>query len=213
LDMPSYTLDSHYPRVGEAPFDSLRKMMSTVHQDGEIYVQYTKGATEIVLEHCTGYLDEDNQIVEMTPELKEKILSGVKGFADRALRVLGLGYRVYTQLPESFDADKIEDNLIFVGYVGMIDPCRPEVYNAIEECRQAGIKPVMITGDHIDTAVAIGKDLGIISDASQAMLGAQVEDMTQDELIEALKTVSSSPVFSLNIRQRLSELSRLRDMS
>ncbi|MBQ4253465.1 MAG: calcium-translocating P-type ATPase, PMCA-type [Erysipelotrichaceae bacterium] len=190
LDMPSYTLDSHYPRVGEAPFDSLRKMMSTVHQDGEIYVQYTKGATEIVLEHCTGYLDEDNQIVEMTPELKEKILSGVKGFADRALRVLGLGYRVYTRLPESFDADKIEDNLIFVGYVGMIDPCRPEVYNAIEECRQAGIKPVMITGDHIDTAVAIGKDLGIISDASQAMLGAQVEDMTQDELIEALKTVS-----------------------
>lgn len=194
LNMPSYTLDTHYPRIGEAPFDSLRKMMSTVHDDNEEekgrIIQYTKGATEIVLEHCDSFLNEDKQIVPMTEEIKAMILERVKGFADRALRVLGLAYREYDKAPESFDAEVLEDKLTFVGFVGMIDPCRPEVYNAIEECRQAGIKPVMITGDHIDTAVAIGKDLGIINDASQAMLGAQVEDMTQEELIEALKTVS-----------------------
>ena len=189
-NLPRWQLVLDQPRVGEAPFDSMRKMMSTVHKKGNGYIQYTKGATEILLEHCTHYLNEKHEIVELTEEHKKEILAGVKSYADRALRVLGCAYREYDQLPENYDAKTLENNLTFIGYVGMIDPCRPEVYGAIKECRDAGIRPVMITGDHIDTAVAIGKDLGIINDASEARIGADMETMSDAELVETVKHVS-----------------------
>ena len=188
--LPSYVLDAEQPRVGEAPFDSLRKMMSTVHQTADGYIQYTKGATELLLEHCSHYLDDHGEIQEMTEEFKKETLKGVKSYADRALRVLGCAYRKHDELPECFDAEVLENDLIFIGYLGMIDPCRPEVYDAIQECRNAGIRPVMITGDHIDTAVAIGKDLGIITDASQAKVGAEMETMSDEELKEVVQQVS-----------------------
>ena len=188
--MPSSMLDSEHPRLGEAPFDSMRKMMSVVVKDGDGFRQYTKGANEIVLNLCTHYLDENCEIKPMTEKYRTTVNAKAKEFADRALRVLGLGYRDYKQLPESFDAEDLENSLIYVGFVGMIDPCRKEVYEAIKECSEAGIRPVMITGDHIDAAAAIGKDLGIITDSSQAMVGSQLDGMSDEELVETVKKVS-----------------------
>ena len=190
LGMPSYQLDKEYPRIGEAPFDSMRKMMSTVHKNGSTYTQFTKGACEILLTHCTQYLNENNEIVPMTPKIRKDIEKKVKEYADRALRVLGLAYRNYDKAPKSYEAEDLENELTFAGFLGMIDPCRPEVYQAIKECRDAGIRPVMITGDHIDTAVAIGKDLGIITDASEARIGADMEQMSDEQLVETVKHVS-----------------------
>ena len=189
-DLPSYTLIEQQPRVGEAPFDSMRKMMSTVHKYKEGYIQYTKGANEIVLSHCDYYLDENHQVVKLTEEVKTEITHKAKEYADRALRVLGLGYRLYDEKPANFDSENLENDLIYVGFTGMIDPCRDEVYDAIKECESAGISPVMITGDHIDTAVAIGKDLGIITDASQAMLGSQLDSLTDEQLKEVVQKTS-----------------------
>ena len=189
-DLPSYTLIEQQPRVGEAPFDSMRKMMSTVHKYKEGYIQYTKGANEIVLSHCNYYLDENHQVVKLTEEVKTEITHKAKEYADRALRVLGLGYRLYDEKPANFDSENLENGLIYVGFTGMIDPCRDEVYDAIKECESAGIRPVMITGDHIDTAVAIGKDLGIITDASQAMLGSQLDSLTDEQLKEVVQKTS-----------------------
>ncbi len=189
-NLPRYQLVIEQPRVGEAPFDSGRKMMSTVHSKDGKYIQYTKGATEIVLTHCTHYLNENHEVVKITDADKETILAKAKSFADRALRVLGCAYVEYDKEPTSYDAKDLEHDLIFIGFVGMIDPCRPEVYDSIQECRMAGIRPVMITGDHIDTAVAIGKDLGIITDASQARLGSEIDKLSDDELKEVVEHVS-----------------------
>ena len=189
-DLPRYRLTVEQPRIGEAPFDSMRKMMSTVHQLENGYIQYTKGASEMVLEHCTHYLDSNNEVAVLTEDVKKEILRNVKLFADRALRVLSCAYRTYEILPADYDAETLENNLIYIGFVGMIDPCRPEVYDAIKECRAAGIRPVMITGDHIDTAVAIGKDLGIITDASEAKVGAEMEQMNDRQLVETVKKIS-----------------------
>ena len=189
-DLPSYTLIEQQPRVGEAPFDSMRKMMSTVHKYKDGYIQYTKGANEIVLSHCDYYLDENHQVVKLTEEVKTEITHKAKEYADRALRVLGLGYRLYEEKPANFDSENLENDLIYVGFTGMIDPCRDEVYDAIKECESAGIRPVMITGDHIDTAVALGKDLGIITDASQAMLGSQLDSLTDEQLKEVVQKTS-----------------------
>ena len=136
-DLPSYTLIEQQPRVGEAPFDSMRKMMSTVHKYKEGYIQYTKGANEIVLSHCDYYLDENHQVVKLTEEVKTEITHKEKEYADRALRVLGLGYRLYDEKPANFDSENLENDLIYVGFTGMIDPCRDEVYDAIKECESA----------------------------------------------------------------------------
>mgnify|MGYP003311991931 CR=1 FL=1 len=182
-------LDEKYPRVGEAPFDSERKMMSTIHnEDGKI-IQYTKGACEILLEHCSGRLS-NGTIVPLDDEFKAFVRQQAKSFADRALRVLGSAYKEYSGLPASFDAEVLENDLIFIGFTGMIDPCRPEVYAAVQECRMAGIRPVMITGDHIDTAVAIGRDLGIISDASQAIVGSDLNKFSDEELLTEIPKYS-----------------------
>ncbi len=189
LGLPKYELDEKTPRVGEAPFDSGRKMMSTVHKVGDKFVQYTKGACDVMLSKCTGYL-KDGTVVPMTDELKAEINRQNKSFADRALRVLCAAYKEHDAMPESCDPEALEHDLIFIGLTGMIDPCRPEVYDAIKECRLAGIRPVMITGDHKDTAVAIGKDLGIIKDASEAIVGAELDKYTDEELVEEVTKYS-----------------------
>ena len=190
LNMPKYDLEAAYPRIGEAPFDSGRKMTSTVHNNNGKIIQYTKGACEILMNHCTHYIDTDGTKKPVDDAFRKNLSAGIKGFADRALRVLGAAYREYDAAPASFDAADLEDNMTFIGFVGMIDPCRPEVKPAIMECRSAGIRPIMITGDHKDTAVAIAKDLGIISDASEAILGADLEEFTDEELIEIVPKYS-----------------------
>ena len=182
-------LDSKFERVGEAPFDSERKMMSTVHKNGAVFTQYTKGAVEQLLDRCTHYY-KNGVVTPIDDEYKQYVFSQVKSFADRALRVLGAAYREYDTVPGSFEPEDLEKELTFIGFLGMIDPCRPEVYAAIEECRIAGIRPVMITGDHKDTAVAIGKDLGIIKDPSEAILGSELDKYSDEELLTEIPKYS-----------------------
>lgn len=174
--LPKAKLKEEQPRIGEAPFDSMRKMMSTVHQTTDGIVQYTKGAPDEILKRCTKAL-VNGEVVPMTDKVRQNILAENKMMADQALRVLAAAYRTYEKAPASCEPEAIEKELIFAGLCGMIDPVRPEVKAAIEECRAAGITPIMITGDHRDTAVAIAKELGIITDARQAVTGAELDEM------------------------------------
>ena len=190
LGLNKHELKEALPRVGEAPFDSLRKLMSTVHEaNGEDYkyIQFTKGALEEVLNICKGYLDEDGSVKPITQEFRAQVLNKNKEMADNALRVLGLAYTTYK---DSFDNDNLEHDLIYVGFVGMKDPIRVEVKDAIAKCQMAGIKVIMITGDHKDTAVAIAKELGIITDASQAIVGAELDKYSDEELIDLVEKYS-----------------------
>ena len=174
-------LENEQPRVAEAPFDSMRKMMSTVHKCGDSYIQYTKGAPDEVLKCCTSYLDS-SEVLPLTDEKRQEILSVNHAMADRALRVLAAAERRWDALPEDCSPANLEHELCFIGLTGMIDPVRPEVKAAIDECRRAGIRPIMITGDHKDTAVAIARELGIIDDASQAIEGRELNRLSDDEL-------------------------------
>ena len=173
-------LDKAMPRAGEAPFDSMRKMMSTVHPLDGGFVQYTKGAPDEVLKKCS-YILKDGAARPITQEDLDEISAANREMADSALRVLSAARRTYDRLPDSFEAGALENELTFIGLYGMIDPVRPEVKASIEECRRAGIRPIMITGDHVNTAAAIAKELGIISDASQAITGAQLDALTDEQ--------------------------------
>ena len=180
IGLKKYQLDEKFPRVAEAPFDSLRKMMSTVHQTENGFVQYTKGAPDEVLRCCTGIL-ENGTVRPMTDADREKLIAANKNMADRALRVLMASYREMDALPETVSPKTLEHDLIFIGMTGMIDPVRPEVKAAIGLCQEAGIRPVMITGDHRDTAVAIAKELGILSEGQSALTGAELSQIPDDE--------------------------------
>ena len=176
-------LEKKSPRIDEAPFDSARKMMSTVHKSGEGFVQYTKGAPDALLSRCTHYF-ESGKILPMTEAKRREILNSNKAMADRALRVLAVAKRDWAEKPENNAPEYLERDLVFLGLTGMIDPIRPEVKAAIAECRSAGIRAVMITGDHRDTAVAIAKELGIITDESQAVTGAELDRLSDEQLRE-----------------------------
>lgn len=189
LNMHKSTLVAAMPRIGEAPFDSGRKMMSTVHQSADGIVQYTKGAPDEILKKCK-YALIGGKVVDITDDIKAAALKDNKRMADKALRVLACAYKNYDSAPTDFAPEALENDLIFIGLTGMIDPVRPEVKAAIDECRQAGIRPVMITGDHKDTAVAIGKELGIITDASQAIMGAELDKFSDEELKEEVTKYS-----------------------
>jgi len=206
-NLPKTELVKKFPRVGEAPFDSGRKMMSTVHKNNDMdspagleteldkliarseYVQFTKGAPDVVLRHCT-HIFTSHGIEPMTEELAENIRRENARMAGKALRVLSLAMRVYHKRPEDFSAEALEQELIFTGLVGMIDPVRPEVKDAVAECRTAGIRPIMITGDQLDTAVAIGKELGIVESSADAILGAELDEMSDEELLNKVGTYS-----------------------
>jgi Ca2+-transporting ATPase len=179
-----------YVRIGEVPFDSMRKMMSTVHKtaDGKI-TQFTKGAPDEVLKRCSKAL-VDGKIVDMTDKIRNDILSANKAMADKALRVLAASMKSLDKEPSVYEPEAVENDLCFVGLVGMIDPVRPEVKPAIDECRSAGIRPIMITGDHKDTAVAIAMQLGIITDASQAITGAELNEISDEEFETAVEKYS-----------------------
>lgn len=182
LEVPKTQLKSELPRVGELPFDSSRKMMSTVHQRAEDFVQFTKGAPDVIVDRCAYYL-KDGKPTKMTAEAKAEIMSANKAMADKALRVLAVAERIWTEKPEAYESESMETELCFAGLCGMIDPVRPEVKDAIAKCRDAGIRPIMITGDHIDTAIAIAKELGILTDGIRALSGAELNEM-DDETFE-----------------------------
>ncbi len=183
-------LKEEYVRVGEAPFDSLRKMMSTVHEtkDHKI-IQFTKGAPDEVLKCCTHAM-VNGEKVPMTEEVRASILKSNKSMADRALRVLCGACRQWDKMPESTEPEFLEQELTYLGLSGMIDPVRPEVKAAIVECREAGIRPIMITGDHKDTAVAIGMELGILTDPSQAITGAQLNEISDEDFEKKVEEIS-----------------------
>ena len=190
LELSKTKLKKEHPRVGEAPFDSMRKMMTTIHRDNEnTYIQYTKGAPDEILKRCTHYLDEGG-IVTLTPEYTQKIMHHNKQMADKALRVLALAVKIRKEMPMSQEADILEDELAFVGLVGMIDPIREEALLAIKHCKEAGIRPIMITGDHKDTAIAIATQLGIIKDPSEAITGAMLDEISDEALVEKISQYS-----------------------
>lgn len=188
LDMPKYELEERFPRVGEAPFDSGRKMMSTIHKAGNGFVQYTKGAPDVVLSLCTSAYVEGKK-VPMTDEIRNAIAASNKEMADKALRVLCVAMRTYAEQPSN-EAEELEKDLCYIGLTGMIDPVRPEVVDAIKECKDAGIRAIMITGDHKDTAVAIAKELGIITDESQAITGSELNKLSDEELDAQIENYS-----------------------
>ena len=186
LGLKKQDLEKATPRVDEAPFDSGRKMMSTIHDLGGSFVQYTKGGPDVVLARCTHYY-ENGECKPMTDAKREAIMADNKAMADRALRVLACAKRDWASKPADNTPEFLEQDLTFVGLTGMIDPVRPEVKAAIEDCHSAGIRAVMITGDHKDTAVAIAKELGIIKDASEAITGAELAKIPDSEICEAVK--------------------------
>jgi len=189
LGLNKNNLKVQFTRAGEAPFDSGRKMMSTVHHTENGLVQYTKGAPDVIIGKCDYYL-ENGKAVPMTQEYIDKILEANKAMADKALRVLACAERVWDQLPSEYDADVLEQKLCFTGLCGMIDPVRPEVKDAIVECRGAGIRPIMITGDHVDTAVAIAKELGIITEGTYAITGSQLNEMDDEQFEKEFMNIS-----------------------
>ncbi len=189
LGMNKNELLKSAPRVGEAPFDSNRKMMSTIHKTADGILQFTKGAPDEILKHCTRIF-KDGEVSPLTDADRDAVLKKNKEFADRALRVLACGYKQLSCVPEDQSPDNIENELVFCGLVGMIDPVRPEVKAAIEECRGAGIRPIMITGDHKDTAVAIALELGIIKDKSEAITGAELDDISDEDFKEKVTQYS-----------------------
>ena len=189
LGLGKPALKAAEPRVGEAPFDSMRKMMSTVHKTDKGIVQYTKGAPDEVLKLCTHYI-ENGKAVPMTDAKREDILAANKAMADRALRVLAASERLWDAVPADCSPANLEKDLTFIGLTGMIDPVRPEVKAAIEECRGAGIRPIMITGDHIDTAMAIARELGILTDDTRAITGSQLNEMSDDEFDKEYMNIS-----------------------
>ncbi len=180
-----------YPRIAEIPFDSDRKMMTTFHEHfipGKI-VSFTKGAPDIILSKCSKYLSMGS-VMEMTKEQMDQITKINSQFASDALRVLAFAYREYDLLPKNIVSEEIEDNMIFVGLMGMIDPARVEAFDAIKTCRKAGIKPVMITGDFKDTAVAIAKELGLMKEGDKVMTGADLDSTSDQALYDDIDNIS-----------------------
>ena len=178
------------PRIGEAPFDSKRKMMSVVvrTRSGRI-VQHTKGAPDEILARCAKIMTSDG-VIDLTDEVRADVLSQNKSMADQALRVMASARRDWgNTAPENFDASNLEKDMTFVGLSGMIDPVRPEVKAAIEEAHSAGMRVVMITGDHIDTAIAIATELGIIDNRNQAITGAQLDKISDEDFEKKIETL------------------------
>jgi Ca2+-transporting ATPase len=178
-----------FPRIGEIPFSSERKRMTTIHSapSGERFA-YVKGAPEIILEQCTHFL-EDDHVKDLTEKEKKKILKINERMASEALRVLGMAYRKLPDDLKVFTEESVEKDLIFIGLVGMIDPPREEVKEANRLCEQAGIKTVMITGDHKLTAVAIGKELGMLK-SGLVLTGAELDKMSDEEFEKIVEDVT-----------------------
>ena len=183
-------LYKNFDRLEEIPFDSDRKMMTTFHDkifDG--IASFTKGAPDVVLERCEKVLI-DGKEVDLDEKLRKEILEKNSEFARSALRCLGYAYRKHSDMPSEITSDAIEKDMVFVGLTGMIDPSRPEAKEAIKECKSAGIRPIMITGDYLETGLAIAKDLGIATSDDQAIMGRELNEMSEAELREIVKEKS-----------------------
>ena len=178
-----------FPRVAEIPFDSDRKLMTTVHEENGNYVVYTKGGVDELLANCSSYILEGDIKTDLE-EYKEIIRRYNMEMAQNALRVLAMAYKVLDHKPTAEEIKELESNLTYIGMVGMIDSPRLEVKDAVQECKEAGIKTVMITGDHKITAIAIAKSLGILENDDEAITGTELEEMSDEELIRNVRKYS-----------------------
>ena len=183
------TLYGQYPRIKEIPFDSDRKLMTTVHEADGKYIVYTKGGVDELLAKCTKYII-NGEIKEDLEVFKEEIKKVNDKMASSALRVLAMAYKELDHEPTNEEMKNMEKDLIYVGMVGMIDPPRLEVKDAVQKCKKAGIKTVMITGDHKATAIAIAKTLGILKKEDEAITGSELEAMSQEELEKNVRKYS-----------------------
>jgi len=181
-------IDTRYKRVAELPFDSERKLMTTVNKLEDKFLVNVKGAIEGLIEKCTKAVI-NGSLLDITPEIKEQILAANNEMSSRALRVLGFAYKEVESLPEVISTDTLESDLIYVGLVGMIDPPRPEVKQAVKDCYSAGMIPIMITGDSISTAVAIAKDIGILTEGKEAITGQELDAMSDDEFERRINNI------------------------
>ncbi len=182
-------LEENYPFYEELPFDSDRKQMTILRHKGDRYVAFVKGAPDILLANCTT-VEETPHVKPLDTKSRETIMKATADLADKAMRVLAVAYREMDTIPEKPDAADIERELTFLGLIAMIDPPRPEVKVAMQECRSAGIRSVMITGDHKNTAVAIARDLGFYEKDSLAYTGEELDQLTDEEFLRNVdKTV------------------------
>jgi len=174
-------LDAEKPRLAEIPFDSKRKLMSTIHKDGKGCLAITKGAPDVLLARCTHYF-RAGQVKPLEAAFRAEISRYVSKMADRALRVLAVGFKPLDEPPHKSDMGGVEQNLVFAGLAGMMDPPRPEVRDAVATCKTAGIKTIMITGDHPATATAVARSIGIGDTNDKSITGADIMSLSQDEL-------------------------------
>ena len=190
LGMPKPALKAEYPRVGEAPFDSMRKLMSTLVKgpDGQL-TQFTKGAPDELLSRCFTWWD-GSKVQLLNDSKRQEILAQNTAMANQALRVLAAATRDWRSMPEDQKPETLEKGLTFIGLVGMLDSVRPEVIPAMKECKLAGIRPIMITGDHRDTALAIARQLKIVTSDDQAITGSQLNQMSDEELRQTIGNYS-----------------------
>ena len=176
-------------RVEELPFDSDRKLMTTIHSDGDKFKFFTKGAVDVILNRCSKILVGE-EIKELTESMKQEIKDVNEDMSKKALRVIALAYKEETAIPTQLTTEVVENELVFVGMEAMIDPPREEAKVAVAKCKSAGIRPVMITGDHKVTAMAIATELGILDESGEAIEGSDVENMTQEQLNESVERYS-----------------------
>jgi len=178
-------LEERMPRVHEIPFDSDRKMMTTVHRKENTFVSYTKGAPDVVLSRCSRYVSPSGELRKMTEKDREQILQTNQQMAQDGLRVLAVAYKNV----EEGRYENLEQDMIFLALIGMIDPPRPEVRDALEKCKTAGIKVIMITGDHKATAQTIAREIGILDSAGKTLTGSELIEMDVDDLAEVVEDV------------------------
>ena len=183
------TIIVNNPRVKELPFDSERKLMTTINEVDGKYIAYTKGGVDELLARCNSYETSDGIKKDLEKYIKE-IYAKNEEMAKSALRVLACAYKVLDKLPTDKEMENVENNLIFLGMCGMIDPPRPEAKEAVKKCKSAGIKTVMITGDHKITAMAIAKELGILQDESEALTGKELDEISDEELTRDIRKYS-----------------------
>ena len=174
------SLYNQYERINDIPFDSSRKMMTTIHKLGNKYRIITKGAPDVLVKRCSKYYG-NNQILSINISISKMIENQNEKMAQQALRVIAVCYKDVDVLPSKIESNYIENDLIFTGLIGMIDPPREGVKEAIATCRKAGIKTVMITGDHITTANAIASELGILKKNDISITGAELDRIPESE--------------------------------
>jgi Ca2+-transporting ATPase len=198
----SKELNSSLPRLQEIPFDSERKRMTTFHPHEKNCIAYIKGAPDVML-NLSNKILKNGEVFDITDEDRKHILEINHDMASQALRVLAFAFKFLNEVPKNPNPDEVEKDMTFVGLIGMIDPARPEAKEAISICKDAGIRPVMITGDYKDTAEAIARDLGMIDEGSRVITGTELDSMSDQQLISVANEVSVyarvSPIHKLRI--------------